>query len=122
MGALYHLIPRMYGQKQLYSKRAIELHFWIATIGIVLYIAAMWIAGVMQGLMWREYNEQGFLVYSFAESVAAMFPYYILRVIAGVLYLAGGVIMAYNILMTIYGYERKEAPMPGAVPAAVPAE
>jgi cytochrome c oxidase cbb3-type subunit 1 len=71
--------------------------------------------------MWREYNEQGFLVYSFAESVAAMFPYYLVRVFAGVLYLAGGVIMGFNVLMTIYGHERQEAPVAG-IPAAVPAE
>ena len=74
MGALYHLIPRMFGRKEMYSKRAIELHFWIATIGIVLYIAAMWIAGVMQGLMWRAVNPDGTLVYSFVESVKATYP------------------------------------------------
>jgi cytochrome c oxidase cbb3-type subunit 2 len=74
MGALYHLIPRMFGRKQMYSVRAIELHFWIATIGIVLYIAAMWIAGVMQGLMWRAVNPDGTLVYSFVESVKATSP------------------------------------------------
>jgi cytochrome c oxidase cbb3-type subunit 1 len=65
--------------------------------------------------MWREYDEQGFLVYSFAESVAAMFPYFVLRALGGVLYLLGGIIMAYNILMTILGYERQEAPIPGSV-------
>jgi hypothetical protein len=74
MGSLYHLIPRMFGRKQMYSTSAIELHFWIATIGIVLYIAAMWIAGVMQGLMWRAVNPDGTLVYSFVESVKATYP------------------------------------------------
>ena len=121
-GALYFLAPKLWNRERLYSLRLVNWHFWLATIGIVIYAAALWVAGIQQGLMWREYNEQGFLVYSFAESVAAMFPYYLLRVLAGLLYLAGGVIMGFNILMTIYGYERKEAPMPGAVPAAVPAE
>ena len=74
MGALYYLIPRLFGRKKMYSVRAIELHFWIATIGIVLYIAAMWIAGVMQGLMWRAVNPDGTLVYSFVESVKATYP------------------------------------------------
>lgn len=101
MGALYHLIPRMYGQKQMYSKRAIELHFWIATIGIVLYIAAMWIAGVMQGLMWRAVNADGTLVYSFVESVKATFPFYVIRLVGGLLYLSGMVIMAWNTVMTV---------------------
>ena len=101
MGALYHLIPRMYGQKQMYSKRAIELHFWIATIGIVLYIAAMWIAGVMQGLMWRAVNADGTLVYSFVESVKATFPFYVIRLAGGLLYLSGMLIMAWNTVMTV---------------------
>jgi len=74
IGSLYFLIPRMFGRKQMYSMRAVELHFWIATLGIVLYIAAMWIAGVMQGLMWRAINPDGTLVYSFVESVKATFP------------------------------------------------
>ena len=83
MGSLYYLIPRMFGRKQMYSVRAIELHFWIATIGIVLYIAAMWIAGVMQGLMWRAINPDGTLVYSFVESVKATYPFYVIRLLGG---------------------------------------
>ena len=79
MGSLYYLIPRMFGQTQMYSTRLIELHFWIATVGIVLYIAAMWIAGVMQGLMWRAVNPDGTLVYSFVESVKATWPFYVVR-------------------------------------------
>jgi cytochrome c oxidase cbb3-type subunit I len=74
MGSLYYLIPRMFGQTRMYSVRAIELHFWIATIGIVLYIAAMWIAGVMQGLMWRAVNPDGTLVYSFVEGSRRRIP------------------------------------------------
>jgi cytochrome c oxidase cbb3-type subunit 1 len=121
-GAVYFLTPKLWNRQRLYSLRLINWHFWLATIGIVIYAAAFWVAGIQQGLMWREYNEQGFLVYSFAESVAAMFPYYLVRVFAGVLYLAGALIMGFNVLMTIYGYEREEAPLSGAIPAAVPAE
>jgi cytochrome c oxidase cbb3-type subunit 1 len=113
MGALYHLIPRMYGRKQMHSVRAIELHFWIATIGIVLYIAAMWIAGVMQGLMWRATNPDGTLVYSFVESVKATFPFYVIRLLGGVLYLTGMLIMGWNVLMTVKN--GKTAPV--AIPA-----
>ena len=101
MGALYYLIPRMYGRKQMFSVRAIELHFWIATIGIVLYIAAMWIAGVMQGLMWRAVNPDGTLVYSFVESVKATYPFYVIRLAGGVLYLGGMLLMAWNVVMTV---------------------
>jgi cytochrome c oxidase cbb3-type subunit 1 len=101
MGSLYYLIPRMYGRKQMYSVKAIELHFWIATIGIVLYIAAMWIAGVMQGLMWRAVNPDGTLVYSFVESVKATYPFYVIRLLGGVLYLSGMLLMAWNVVMTV---------------------
>jgi cytochrome c oxidase cbb3-type subunit I len=115
MGALYHLIPRMYGRKQMYSTRAIELHFWIATIGIVLYIAAMWIAGVMQGLMWRALNPDGTLVYSFVESVKATYPFYVIRVGGGVLYLTGMLIMLWNTVMTVMSGKAAQAPVPAAV-------
>ena len=100
MGTLYYLVPRMFGQTKMYSTRAIELHFWIATIGIVLYIAAMWIAGVMQGLMWRALNPDGTLVYSFVESVKATFPFYVIRLTGGLLYLGGMLIMAWNVVKT----------------------
>jgi cytochrome c oxidase cbb3-type subunit 1 len=85
----------------MYSVRAIELHFWIATIGIVLYIAAMWIAGVMQGLMWRAINPDGTLVYTFVESVKATYPFYVIRLLGGLLYLSGMLIMAWNTVMTV---------------------
>jgi cytochrome c oxidase cbb3-type subunit 1 len=101
IGSLYHLIPRMFGRKTMFSMRAVELHFWVATIGIVLYIAAMWIAGVMQGLMWRATNPDGTLVYSFVESVKATYPFYVIRVMGGLLYLSGMVIMAWNTIMTV---------------------
>ncbi|MCO6178393.1 MULTISPECIES: cytochrome-c oxidase, cbb3-type subunit I [Ciceribacter] len=123
-GMVYYLTPKLWNRNRLYSLRLVNWHFWLATLGIVLYAAVMWVAGIQQGLMWREYDAQGFLVYSFAESVAAMFPYYVLRAVGGAMYLTGGLIMAYNVLMTIRGYERQEAPIPGSVvPAAVqPAE
>ncbi len=101
MGALYHLIPRMFGRTQMYSKRAIELHFWIATLGIVLYIAAMWIAGVMQGLMWRAVNPDGTLVYTFVESVKATWPFYVIRLTGGLLYLSGMLVMSWNVVKTV---------------------
>ena len=121
-GAMYYLAPKLWGRNRLYSLRMVNWHFWLATLGIVLYAAVMWVAGIQQGLMWREYNDQGFLVYSFAESVAAMKPYYILRAVGGLMYLTGGIIMAFNIYMTIIGREREEAPIPGAEPALAPAE
>ncbi len=100
MGSLYYLIPRLFGRKAMYSVSAISLHFWAATIGIVLYIAAMWIAGVMQGLMWRAVNPDGTLVYSFVESVKATYPFYVLRVAGGLLYLGGMILMLWNVVMT----------------------
>jgi cytochrome c oxidase cbb3-type subunit 1 len=115
MGCLYHLIPRLYGRTEMYSKRAIELHFWIATIGIVLYIAAMWIAGVMQGLMWRAVNPDGTLVYTFVESVKATFPFYVIRLLGGLLYLGGMLLMAWNVVMTVRSGQVKLAPIPAPV-------
>ncbi|KPK71037.1 MAG: cytochrome C oxidase Cbb3 [Acidithiobacillales bacterium SM23_46] len=102
IGAMYFLIPRLFN-RELYSTRLVEAHFWIATIGIVLYIASMWISGVMQGLMWRAVNADGTLTYSFVESVQAMHPFYIVRTLGGLLYLSGMLIMAYNIWKTIAG-------------------
>ncbi len=112
MGSLYYLIPRLFGSKAMFSVRAIELHFWIATIGIVLYIAAMWIAGVMQGLMWRAVNPDGTLVYSFVESVKATYPYYVVRLLGGLLYLSGMLIMAWNVVMTVKSGKPAAAPIP----------
>jgi cytochrome c oxidase cbb3-type subunit 1 len=100
MGSLYFLIPKLFGQKKMYSVPAIELHFWMATIGIVLYIAAMWIAGVMQGLMWRAINEDGTLTYTFVESVKATYPFYVIRFAGGLLYLGGMLIMLWNVIKT----------------------
>jgi cytochrome c oxidase cbb3-type subunit 1 len=100
MGTLYFLVPRLFGQKQMYSIKAIELHFWMATIGIVLYITALWIAGVMEGLMWRAINPDGTLAYSFIESVKAKYPYYIIRLLGGLLYLGGMLVMLWNVIKT----------------------
>lgn len=101
MGALYFLIPRFVGKKDMHSKKAIEIHFWMATIGIVFYIAALWIAGVMEGLMWRSIEADGTLTYTFIESVKAKVPYYIIRLLGGLLYLGGMIVMAWNVVMTI---------------------
>ena len=100
MGALYYMIPRLFGQKQMYSVKAIELHFWLATVGIVLYIAALWISGVMEGLMWRAINADGTLTFTFIQSVEAKTPYYIIRALGGLLYLSGMTIMLWNTLKT----------------------
>ncbi|MCW8878936.1 MAG: cytochrome-c oxidase, cbb3-type subunit I [Kangiellaceae bacterium] len=101
IGAMYYLIPKVFGRKNMVNIGLINIHFWISTIGVVLYIAAMWIAGVMQGLMWRAVNEDGTLTYSFVESVQATYPYYAIRLLGGVLFLAGMFIMAYNTYKTI---------------------
>jgi cytochrome c oxidase cbb3-type subunit 1 len=100
MGTMYFLIPKLFSQKKMHSQPAIELHFWMATIGIVLYIAAMWIAGVMQGLMWRALNDDGTLTYTFVEGVKATYPYYVIRVLGGALYLGGMLVMSWNVAMT----------------------
>lgn len=102
-GALYYLVPKLWGREKLYSTKLVSLHLWIATIGIVCYIAAMWVSGIMQGLMWRSYDDMGFLEYSFVETVMAMKPFYAIRVLGGVLYLSGALIMVYNFWRTIRG-------------------
>jgi cytochrome c oxidase cbb3-type subunit 1 len=117
IGVMYHLVPRLWGRTEVYSLKLVSWHFWLATLGIVLYAASMWVAGIMQGLMWREYDDQGFLVYSFAESVQAMHPYYIIRALGGVLYLAGGLVMAYNIYRTIKGAKAETVAVPAAAAA-----
>ncbi len=101
IGSVYHLIPRLFNQERMYSVSLINAHFWLATIGTVLYIVAMWISGVMQGLMWRAVNSDGTLTYSFVESVQASYPYYTVRFIGGFIFLAGMFLMAYNAYKTI---------------------
>ena len=113
--AVYFLVPRLWGRERMYSLRMINWHFWLATLGIVFYAASMWVAGITQGLMWREYGLDGYLVNSFAETVAALHELYIIRAVGGVMYLSGALIMGYNVWMTIAGKLREEAPM-GAMP------
>ncbi len=105
-GALYHMIPRLWGTT-IHSVGLINLHFWLSTIGVVIYITAMWISGIMQGLMWRAYDQFGNLTYSFAETVEAMHPYYLIRTLGGVVFLLGALVMVYNVVMTI-----RNAPAP----------
>jgi cytochrome c oxidase cbb3-type subunit 1 len=116
IGSMYYLIPRLFGKNEMYSVRLINVHFWIATIGIVLYIAAMWIAGVMEGLMWRAVSPDGSLTYTFIESVKAAYPFYTIRLLGGLLYLSGMLLMSYNVAKTISGSRAFEAPIPA--PAA----
>ena len=108
---VYYLVPRLWGRQRLYSLRMVNWHFWLATVGIVFYAASMWVAGIMQGLMWREYGADGYLVYSFAESVAAMHPMYLIRAAGGAMYLAGFLIMIVNVWATLAGRVRTEKPM-----------
>jgi len=113
IGSMYSLIPRLYGLKGMYSTRLIEVHFWIMTIGVVLYVAAMWIAGVMQGLMWRATNPDGTLTYTFVESLQATYPYYAVRLFGGLLVLGGMFVMVYNVSRTIgRGTADAEVPVP----------
>tara|TARA_B100001167_G_scaffold99098_1_gene60417 strand:+ start:15443 stop:17119 length:1677 start_codon:yes stop_codon:yes gene_type:complete len=117
--AVYFLVPRLWKRERMYSLRMINWHFWLATLGIVFYAASMWVAGITQGLMWREYGPDGYLVNNFAETVAALHELYIIRALGGVMYLSGAIIMGYNVWMTIGGKLREEKPM-GAMPAYDP--
>ncbi|MGD1983343.1 MAG: cytochrome-c oxidase, cbb3-type subunit I [Chromatiaceae bacterium] len=116
IGSLYYLIPRMFGKVQMASMRLVEIHFWTATIGVVLYIASMWIAGVMQGLMWRAVNADGTLTYSFIESVERSYPFYYVRLLGGALFLLGMFFMAYNTWKTAASGRAADADT--AIPAA----
>jgi cytochrome c oxidase cbb3-type subunit I len=119
-GAIYCMVPWLWNRRGLYSMRLVEWHFWISTLGILLYITSMWVSGIMQGLMWRAYDKLGFLSYSFVETVEAMHPYYIIRAAGGTLFVIGSFIMAYNIWRTIRGDESRdlaEQPSVAAAPA-----
>lgn len=107
-GAIYYIVPALWKRERLYSPRLVEWHFWTATIGILLYITAMWVSGIMQGLMWRAYDALGFLEYSFAETVEAMHPFYVVRALGGALFVLGSLIMAYNLWRTTRGEVREE--------------
>jgi cytochrome c oxidase cbb3-type subunit 1 len=116
VGALYNLIPRVFGRAAMYSIKLIDVHFWTTTIGVVLYISSMWIAGVMQGLMWRAVNDDGTLTYSFVESLEATYPFYAVRLLGGLLVLGGMFVMAYNVWKTVELGRRIE-PVPVLEPA-----
>ncbi len=109
--AVYFLVPRLWKRERLYSLRMVNWHFWLATVGIVFYAASMWVAGITQGLMWREYGIDGYLVNSFVDTVAALHPMFLLRALGGLMYLAGALIMVANVWLTIAGRLRAEAPM-----------
>jgi cytochrome c oxidase cbb3-type subunit 1 len=116
-GALYHTFPRLYGQTRMYSIALINTHFWLATIGTVLYIAAMWVNGIAQGLMWRAVNTDGSLMYSFVQGVEVSWPGYVVRLIGGIIFLSGVLLMAYNVWMTIRNEQKTVAADPAAQPA-----
>jgi cytochrome c oxidase cbb3-type subunit 1 len=118
-GAIYCLVPWLWNRERLYSLKLVNWHFWISTIGIVLYISAMWVSGILQGLMWRAYTKLGFLEYSFIETVEAMHPFYVIRALGGALFLIGALIMVWNLWRTVYP---REAVAATGQPALVPAE
>ena len=111
IGSIYYLLPRLFGKAEMHSVKLITVHFWVSTVGIVLYIASMWIAGVMQGLMWRQVNADGTLAYSFVESVKVSYPFWGIRLMGGVLFLSGMLIMAYNMFKTMAGGKTEDAPV-----------
>jgi cytochrome c oxidase cbb3-type subunit 1 len=100
VGAIYHMVKKLW-HTEMYSDRLVNVHFWMATIGTVIYVVAMWVSGIMQGLMWRDYDEYGALTYTFVESVSAMHPYYAMRVVGGVIFNLGAWIMLFNVVMTV---------------------
>ena len=106
-GSIYASVPWLWKRERMYSARLVEVHFWLALAGTVIYVFAMWNSGIIQGLMWRTYNESGTLAYSFVDSLVAMHPYYIARAFGGLLFLIGAVVGCYNIWMTI-----RDAPQP----------
>ena len=118
-GMLYYLVPRLWGRERLYSVKLVNTHLWLATLGIVLYIAALWPAGIFQGLNWRTYDEMGFLKYSFVETVMALHPYYIIRALGGLLYVLGALIMTYNFWRTIRGDVAAAEPVASQLKGAV---
>ena len=113
-GAMYYLIPVLWKRQAMYSVKLIAWHYWIATLGIVLYICSMWVAGIMDGLMWRAYDANGFLQYSFVEAVVAVHPFYIIRLVGGLCFLGGALLMAYNMIMTILGPKPAASALPYA--------
>ncbi len=120
-GAIYCLVPWLWNRRELYSLKLVNWHFWISTIGIVLYITALWVSGILQGLMWRSYTALGYLEYSFIETVAAMHPFYVIRALGGFLFLLGYMLMIYNVWMTIRSSDAV-SPAAARAPSLQPAE
>lgn len=116
IGSVYAMLPKLVGREQMFSVKAIDTHFWLHTLGVVFYIASMWIAGVMQGLMWRAINDDGTLTYTFVESVKASYPFWFIRFLGGALFLSGMFVMAWNVWKTIAGHKPYNAPV--VAPAA----
>ena len=114
IGAIYHLIPVLYNQGRMYSISLINTHFWLHTIGVVLYIVAMWISGITQGMMWRAVNTDGTLTYSFVQSLEASMPFYLMRFIGGVFVVTGMLLMAYNVYKTVRAKDESLQPVPAA--------
>ena len=112
IGSMYYLLPRLFGRESMHSTKLIEAHFWLATVGVVLYIAALWISGVTQGLMWRALNADGTLTYAFVEAVKATYPYHFVRFLGGTLYLTGMLLMAYNTFRTVASGKAVDAKIP----------
>jgi cytochrome c oxidase cbb3-type subunit 1 len=115
IGSLYHMIPRLYGRDHMHSISLVNLHFWLATVGTVLYICAMWVNGITQGLMWRAINDDGTLTYSFVEALQASAPGYKVRMLGGLIYASGMLVMAYNVWRTVRGANREEAAAAGQI-------
>ncbi len=116
-GAMYYLVPKLWNRERLYSLSMVNWHFWLATIGIVFYASSMWVTGIMEGLMWRAVDDQGFLINSFVDTVEAKFPMYVVRGLGGLLYLSGAIIMVINLWFTAKGVPERRAETPTAVPA-----
>ena len=117
IGSLYSLIPRLYGEKVMYSVKAVDIHFWVATIGIVLYIASMWVSGIGQGLMLRAFDDYGNLAYTFIESVVFMHWPLVVRMIGGMFFVSGVVVMAFNVFMTIRNAKLEQAALEAKIAA-----
>lgn len=115
IGTMYCLIPRLYNKEGMYSTKLIDVHFWTSTIGVVLYTVSMWISGITQGLMWRAFNDDGTLTYSFIETVKFTYPYYGIRLLGGLIFFSGMLIMVYNVYRTIS--DVKPQPVPVVQPA-----
>ncbi|WP_286977232.1 cbb3-type cytochrome c oxidase subunit I, partial [Pseudomonas sp.] len=119
IGSLYHLIPKVFGREQMHSVTLINTHFWLATIGTVLYIASMWVNGITQGLMWRAVNEDGTLTYSFVEALEASHPGYVVRALGGAFFVLGMLLMAYNTYRTVRAAKASEYDAAAQIPVGV---